>query len=385
MHYTVAALITQKPSSIIVEEGQNVTLVCKATGQPTPTVMWRKAFGHVSKANIVVAGWNMTILSVTKADGGAYACSVKNLLSQDSAVALVTVIDRLEFVLAPPPTVVANESSNIMLNCAAHGKKDIVWERQGQAIPKNHAIFSNGTLLLRMVSLNDAGTYKCVAKNYHRSIEATSIVKVLSGKPKTCSEIRSRHPGSSSGNYIIDPDGTGGVTPISVYCDMSDKGGVGVTVVSHDSESRTHIGNIRGCGGPGCYRKDVTYTGVNTAQLRALTRVSHNCEQFIKYECNPHARFMEHGFAWWVARDGTRKNYWGGATGYNKMCACGVTNSCSSGAKCNCPTTGGWSDDSGLLTDKSALPVKQIRLGDLNSSSEEGYHTLGKLKCYGQT
>ena len=114
LHYTVAALITQKPSSIIVEGGQNVTLVYKATGQPRPTVMWRKAFGHVSKANILVAGWNMTILSVTKADGRAYACSVKNLLSQDSAVALVTVIDRLEFILAPPPTVVAKESSDII-------------------------------------------------------------------------------------------------------------------------------------------------------------------------------------------------------------------------------------------------------------------------------
>ena len=385
MHYTVAALITQKPSSIIVEEGQNVTLVCKATGQPKPTVMWRKAFGHVSKANIVVAGWNMTILSVTKADGGAYACSVKNLLSQDSAVALVTVIDRLQFVLAPPSTVVANENSDIILNCAAHGEKGILWERQSQAIPINHATFSNGTLLLRMVSLNDAGTYKCVAKNYHRSIEATSIVKVLSLKPKTCSEIRSKHPGSSSGNYIIDPDGNGGVTSFSVYCDMNDKGRVGVTVISHDSESRTHVGFIPGCYYAGCYRKDVSYTGVTTAQLAALTRVSQNCEQFIKYECNPHSLFVQHGEAWWVARDGTRKDYWGGATGYNKMCACGVTNSCSSGNKCNCPTRGGWSEDSGLLTDKAALPVTQIRLGDLEDSHEEGYHTLGKLKCYGRT
>ena len=43
----------------------------------------------------------------------------------------------------------------------------------------------------------------------------------------------------------------------------------------------------------------------------------------------------------------------------------------------------GWYEDSGLLTDKSSLPVTQIRLGDLNYSNEEGYHTLGKLKCYG--
>ena len=366
-----------------------MTLICKATGQPTPVVMWRKAFGHVFKANIVVAGWNMTILSVTKADGGAYACSVKNLLNEESAVALVTVIDRLEFILAPPPTVVAKEHSNLVLNCAAHGKKDILWERQSQAIPKNHAIFSNGTLLLKMISLNDAGTYKCVAKNYHRSIETTTVVKVLSIKPRSCSEIKSRLKGSSSGNYNIDPDGVGGVTPFNVYCDMNDKGGVGVTVISHDSESRTYVNKIPGCTYRGCYRKDVTYTGVTIAQLAALTRVTQNCEQFIKYECNPYSPFIESGYAWWVAGDGTRKDYWGGATGYNKTCACGVTNSCSNynnpdGGKCNCPRSGdGWNEDSGLLTDKSALPVTQIRLGDLEGSHEEGYHTLGKLKCYG--
>ena len=28
--------------------------------------------------------------------------------------------------------------------------------------------------------------------------------------------------------------------------------------------------------------------------------------------------------------------------------------------------------------------MSQIRLSDLNDSGEEGYHTLGKLKCYGQ-
>ena len=141
-----------------------------------------------------------------------------------------------------------------------------------------------------------------------------------------------------------------------------------------------------GCFPQGCYSKNVTYTGVGTAQLAALTRVSQNCEQFIKFECNNDIAFIEDSYALWVSRDGTRMYYWGGATGYNNTCACGVTNSCSnSGRKCNCYNSGsGWREDSGLLTDKSALPVTQIRLGDLDHSSEEGYHTLGKLKCYGQ-
>ena len=204
---------------------------------------------------------------------------------------------------------------------------------------------------------------------------------------RSCGSIKAGHSGSSSGNYIIDPDGKGGVTPFSVYCDMSDKGGVGVTVISHDSESRTHVANIPGCGvNPGCYKKDVSYTGVSTAQLAALTRVSQTCEQFIKFECNNDVAFVPDSAAWWVSRDGRKMTYWGGAGGSANMCACGVTNSCSSsGKKCNCHNGGsGWREDSGLLTDKSALPVSQIRLADFDDSGEEGYHTLGKLKCYGQ-
>ena len=102
-------------------------------------------------------------------------------------------------------------------------------------------------------------------------------------------------------------------------------------------------------------------------------RALQNCEQFIKFECNNDIAFISrspgNNYAWWVSRDGTRMNYWGGARGQNNMCACGVTNSCSNSKNCNCHHGGsGWREDSGLLTDKSALPVTQIRLGDLDDS-----------------
>ena len=39
-----------------------------------------------------------------------------------------------------------------------------------------------------------------------------------------------------------------------------------------------------------------------------------------------------------------------------------------------------------MMTDKTSLPVIQLKFGDTRSHgnrSEEGYHTLGKLKCFG--
>ena len=381
---TVAALIKHKPSSIVAEVGENVILPCH-TGLLLPTITWRRAFGSLPKGKTTVVDGNLTIRNIAKTDKGDYVCSAKNFLGQDFVVAQLIVIDRLTFTLTPPRKVTVSQSSNLLLNCAAQGHTEITWKRTGNGLPHSHLIYSNGTLLLSSVVTNDTGTYSCVVKNPLRSVEATSVVEVIKVM-KSCSSIKSGHSGSFSGNYIIDPDDKGGVAPFSVYCDMSDKGGVGVTVISHDSESRNHVANISGCNynNPGCYSKDVTYTGVNVTQLAALTRVSQNCEQFIKFECNNGVAFLPESVAWWVSRDGRKMNYWGGAGGSANKCACGVTNSCLNGQKCNCYNGGsGWREDSGLLTNKSALPVSQIRLADLDHSSEEGYHTLGKLKCYG--
>ena len=160
---------------------------------------------------------------------------------------------------------------------------------------------------------------------------------------------------------------------------MSDKNGVGVTVISHDSESRT---SVNGFESAGSYSRDIHYTGASLSQLASLTRVSSHCEQFIKYECHNSGLVV---FAWWVSRDSSKMTYWGGASPGSGKCACGMTNSCANPSRgCNCDKNDNvWREDSGLLTDKTSLPVKQLRFGDTGAGVEQGYHTLGKLKCYG--
>ena len=124
--------------------------------------------------------------------------------------------------------------------------------------------------------VNELGSYSCKCKSGYIG-NGLNCRRV----PISCADIKTYVSGVSR-NYVIDPDGEGGLAPFTAYCDMTDKKGVGVTVISHDSESRTVV---NGHEDRGSYVRNVHYTGASLSQLASLTRVSSHCEQFIKYEC----------------------------------------------------------------------------------------------------
>ncbi|KAK3746722.1 hypothetical protein QZH41_018764, partial [Actinostola sp. cb2023] len=181
--------------------------------------------------------------------------------------------------------------------------------------------------------------------------------------PKSCSH--AKYLGyRESKHYVIYPDGPiGAAQPFSVYCNMTSHNGIGVTVVSHNSEARTMVTS---CEDNGCYRRDVVYDGISSdlQQLRALTSISTHCEQYIKYECLAAVLrlYSEIPYTWLVSRDGRLMKYWGGASRDSDKCACGMTGSCANNASCNCDANDSdWREDSGLLTYKEDLPVITLR------------------------
>ena len=363
----------------MAEEKQNVTIACTATGQPQPSITWSKAVGRLAIARTKVKNGALTIYEVTRQDGGTYICKAENILGSAKVSAQLVVFSRLRFKVRPPQEVTPVIGSTVRLPCVAESdlRTTITWTKDGKfSLPVDSNVLLNGTLVLRYTKKSHEGSYTCRATNVLTTVEAK--VKINSPIGTSCSVLR-KHVSSVSGNYVIDPDGLGSLPPFTVYCDMSDKNGVGVTVISHDSESRTHV---QGCNPAGCYSRDIHYTGASLSQLASLTRVSSHCEQFIKYECY-HSMIFRSGYAWWVSRDSIKMTYWGGASGIGK-CACGMTNSCANPRYgCNCDKNDYvWREDSGLLTDKTHLPVTQLRFGDV-SGREQGYHTLEKLKCYG--
>ena len=329
----------------------------------------------------------LKIYNVAKTDGGTYLCNTKNIMGSKTDTAQLTIFSPLRFKVRPPQELTpVIDSATVPLPCLAESdlKTIITWTKDGKSsLPVDSDVLQNGTLILRNIKKSHEGSYTCRATNALTTIEAEVKINAPVAAP-SCSMIKKYS--SKSGNYVIDPDGEGGLAPFTVFCDMTDKSGVGVTVISHDSESRTYVRQVSGWLGRGGYSRDIHYTGASLSQLASLTRVSSHCEQFIKYECHGSVLLYNndpHG--WWVSRDSQKMRYWGGASA-NDKCACGMTNSCANPSYgCNCDKDDYvWREDSGLLTDKTKLPVKQLRFGDIGDSyANFGYHTLGKFKCYG--
>ena len=367
----------------MVEEKQNVTIACTATGQPSPKITWSKSVGSLPGGRFKVQGGTMKIFKLTRKDGGIYICKAQNILGSVTDTVQLIVYSQLRFKVRPPQEVTPVIGSTLRLPCLAESELSttLVWAVDGVGIlPGNARVLQNDTLIIDDIKKTQRGSYTCRASNVLATIEAK--VKINSPVMATSCSVIKKYVSSVSGNYVIDPDGEGGLAPFTVFCNMTDKSGVGVTVISHDGESRTHVS---GCDSPGCYSSDIHYTGASLSQLASLTKVSSQCEQFIKYECYDSVIFYWKS-AWWVSRDSEEMMYWGGGSPGSGKCACGMTNSCAgSSDRCNCDKNDYvWREDSGLLTDKTKLPVKQLRFGDVGSG-EEGYHTLGKLKCFGTT
>ena len=85
---------------------------------------------------------------------------------------------------------------------------------------------------------------------------------------------------------------------------MKEKNGIGVTVISHDSGSRTYVPRQNRL-------RDIHYIGASLSQLASLTSFSSHCEQFMKYECYDSGLYLRNPTSWWVSRDSAKMTYWG--------------------------------------------------------------------------
>ena len=186
----------------------------------------------------MVSGTDLKIINVKKQDGGVYICKAENILGRAEDTIQVMIFS-LNFSVLPPKHLTPLLGSPVRLPCAAESdlSPKVTWLKDGKpSLPADTNILQNNTLIIRNVTNSHAGLYTCRASNALSTIE-TSVEIKTPVTAASCSVIR-KYASGSSGSFVIDPDGEGGLAPFTVYCDMSDKNGVGVTVISHDSENR---------------------------------------------------------------------------------------------------------------------------------------------------
>ena len=133
--YPVHPQLRLSSSRLMAEEGQNVTIVCNASGQPQPKVTWSKAVGSLTKDTTSVVKGALTICKVTKSDGGTYVCRAQNILGSVSVAAQLMIFSPLRVSIRLPQEVTPFFGSTLRLPCEAESdlRPTITWKRDGKS------------------------------------------------------------------------------------------------------------------------------------------------------------------------------------------------------------------------------------------------------------
>uniref|UniRef100_A0A182VK50 Ig-like domain-containing protein n=1 Tax=Anopheles merus TaxID=30066 RepID=A0A182VK50_ANOME len=117
LHVVVPPNIDDSVSSsdVIVREGANVTLRCKATGSPPPSIKWKRDDNTkiaITRNNSVVLEWEgdvLTLSRVSRYDMGAYLCIATNGVPPSVSKRIKVSVDSS----SPPTTIPPSTTESI--------------------------------------------------------------------------------------------------------------------------------------------------------------------------------------------------------------------------------------------------------------------------------
>ena len=84
--------ITTQPQNMTSTEGENVTLSCNATGNPTPSLSWTKdgSAMHSPRISLSLDNKKLTIANVNRDDSGDYQCVANNSVAAAATSGVAT-------------------------------------------------------------------------------------------------------------------------------------------------------------------------------------------------------------------------------------------------------------------------------------------------------
>ncbi|XP_047419859.1 immunoglobulin superfamily member 10 [Sciurus carolinensis] len=170
-------------------------LHCRAEGQPPPRVRWLMPDGVELAAPYrggrvaVHANGTLEIRNARPSDAADFTCVARNAGGESELLVRLAVRDLLRRPTFRSPSnqrVAAPLGRPAALNCSADGNPppEIIWmlpngTRLSPGRPDSrHLIASNGSLLFRKTTRQDAGRYRCAARNQVGYIEKLVVLEV---------------------------------------------------------------------------------------------------------------------------------------------------------------------------------------------------------------
>lgn len=184
-----APKITPQPESglLRVKEGEPVSMSCKATGDPTPVISWRKPDGGRAHSN----GDNEKIFipEASRSHAGSYECTANNSLGISTTFEIKVEVLYPPEIEVPVQQLHTGEGTSVELTCIVHGEPvpTVTWKKDDEVIHSNehyHIKTVGGhkrLLQVHHMKESDFGQYQCLAES---SLGSTAEIIDVMGTPK---------------------------------------------------------------------------------------------------------------------------------------------------------------------------------------------------------
>ncbi|XP_053958518.1 lachesin [Anastrepha ludens] len=189
-------------SDVIVREGDNVTLRCKAKGSPEPSIRWKRDDGNKIVINktmeaVEVDGEALELERISRLHMGAYLCIATNGVPPSVSKRIKVSVDFSPMVWIPHQLVGIPMYFNVTLECFIEANPTSLnyWTRENdqmitesskyktETLPGNPSYKATMRLIITNVQKSDYGSYKCVAKNPRGEMDGT--IKLYMSSPPT--------------------------------------------------------------------------------------------------------------------------------------------------------------------------------------------------------
>ncbi|XP_055506282.1 neuronal cell adhesion molecule a isoform X12 [Leucoraja erinacea] len=177
-----------EPKNLVLAPGEDGRLICRAHGNPKPTITWMVNSFPIDNAPSDISRKIMDdTISFTKvqvSSSAVYQCNASNVHGYLLANAFVNVLAETPRMLSEPDQVyqvIANKPA--LLDCAFFGSPipQIQWfkDNQGSVLHgESYVLHENGTLEIAFAQKNDSGIYTCVATNTHGVVQNRAILQI---------------------------------------------------------------------------------------------------------------------------------------------------------------------------------------------------------------